>query len=364
MSRPVFPVLSTDRMMQMLEPPHGRIRLIIDTDTHNEIDDQFALAWALLSQDVFEIEGVLAAPYSFAHHQAPLLAAYEEVKRDEGGDSPEVAIVGSYHRWARNLIAAGTDPYTLEFVGPDEGMVLSYQEILKVYELMGEDPRGVAFAGSPGYLPSLDQPYRNDAVDHLIERAMVEDDRPLYVAAIGAVTNIASAILVEPRIIERIVVTWTSSYPSFSSLSSRPSLNLVQDLHASRLLFDCGVPHVYLPGFYIGAQLTLSLPDMERWVRGRGKIGDYLYDLYTHNPIQRQRGITDQDGRTWVIWDMINFAWLMDPDWVPSQLVPSPVLNQELYWEHPDGRHLMREAVGIDRDAIFRDFFRKLEAAA
>jgi purine nucleosidase len=163
--------------------------------------------------------------------------------------------------------------------------------------------------------------------------------------------------------IERIVVTWTSSYPSFSPLSNRPSLNLVQDLHASRILFDCGVPHVYLPGFYIGAQLTISLPDMERWVKGRGRIGDYLYELYTNNPIQRQRGITDQADRTWVIWDLINFAWLLDPDWVPSELMSSPVLGEDLYWEHPDSRHLMREAVGIDRDAIFRDFFRKLENA-
>jgi len=363
MTSPVFPVLSPDRMRQMLEPPRGRIRLIIDTDTHNEIDDQFALAWALSSQDAFDIEGILAAPYSFAHHQAPLLAAYEEIKRDEEGDSPEVAIVGSYHRWARNLVAAGTDPYSLQFVGPDEGMALSYEEILKVYELMGADPSGAVFAGSPGFLSSPDEPFRNEAVDHLIERAMADDERPLYVAAIGAVTNIASAILIEPRIIERIVVVWTSSYPSFSPLSNRPSLNLVEDLYASRLLFDCGVPHVYLPGFYIGAQLTLSLPDMETWVKGRGAIGDYLYHLYTHNPIQRQRGITDQEDRTWVIWDMITLAWLLDPEWVPSHLVASPVLGAELFWEHPDGRHLMREAVGIDRDAIFRDFFRKLETA-
>ena len=126
---------------------------------------------------------------------------------------------------------------------------------------------------------------------------------------------------------------------------------------------DCGVPHVYLPGFYIGAQSTLSLPDMQRWVKGRGRIGDYLYHLYTNNPIQRQRGITDQEDRTWVIWDMINFAWLLHPDWVPSQLVPSPTLDADMSWEHLDGRHLMREAVGIDRDAIFRDFFQKLETA-
>jgi inosine-uridine nucleoside N-ribohydrolase len=212
-------------------------------------------------------------------------------------------------------------------------------------------------------LPGPHEPLRTEAAEHLIERAMAEDERPLYVAAIGAVTNIASAILMEPRIIERIVVVWTSSYPSWSPLPSWPSLNLVQDLAASRLLFDSGVPLVYLPGFYIGAQLTISLPDMERWVKGHGRIGDYLYHLYTHNPIRIQLGVTDAAHRTWVIWDLICFAWLMQSEWVPSRLTPSPVLDEELLWQHPPGRHAIREAVGIFRDEIFRDFYRKLETA-
>ena len=66
-----FPTITEDEMRRRLEPPEGKIRLIIDTDTHNEIDDQYALAWALLSQDQLEIEGVLAEPYSHRHHRQP-----------------------------------------------------------------------------------------------------------------------------------------------------------------------------------------------------------------------------------------------------------------------------------------------------
>ncbi len=359
-----FPKLSEEKMRQMLMLPSGKMRVIIDTDTNNEIDDQFAIAWALLSQDRLEIEGVLAEPYSFAHHQAPMLAAYEQILNQGAGEQKEVMLVGSYHNWAQNLIDANIDPRTVNFVLPDEGMELSYQEILKVYALMDADPTGLVFRGSPGYLPSLDQPIQSAAVDHLIERAMADDKRPLYVVAIGAVTNIASAILIEPKIIENMVVIWTSGYPSRSNMSNLTSLNLMQDEVSSRLLFDCGVPHVYLPGFYIGAQLTLSLPDMKEWVRGRGKIGDYLYHLYTHNPIHKQRGITDHFARTWVIWDVINIAWMLNPDWVPSQIMHSPILTDDLHWQHDPSRHLMREAVGINRDAIFRDFFTKLEQAS
>ncbi|MEM7802784.1 MAG: hypothetical protein AAF633_26580, partial [Chloroflexota bacterium] len=139
--------------------------------------------------------------------------------------------------------------------------------------------------------------------------------------------------------------------------------NLMQDIPASQMIFDSGVPHVYLPGFYIGEQLKISLPEMERWVKGSGKIGEYLFHLYTHNPIHRQRGITDLFGRTWVIWDIINIAWLLNPDWVASELFPSPVLTDDLYWAHPPDRHLMREAIMINRDGIYRDFLRKLETA-
>ena len=74
-------------------------------------------------------------------------------------------------------------------------------------------------------------------------------------------------------------------------------------------------------------------------------------------------GVTDQTGRTWIIWDLICLAWLLEADWVPSRLVMAPTLDAELRWQHPADQHAIREAIGIDRDAIFRDFFRKLESA-
>ena len=88
---------------------------------------------------------------------------------------------------------------------------------------------------------------------------------PLYVAALGCVTNIASALLLAaPEIARRIVVVWTSGYPSHAQHLINFSLNLEQDLSASRVLLGSGVPLVYLPGFHVGAQLRLSLPEMQR----------------------------------------------------------------------------------------------------
>lgn len=138
------------------------------------------------------------------------------------------------------------------------------------------------------------------------------------------------------------------------------SLNLEQDLAASRLLLDSGVPHVYLPGFHVGAQLRLSLAEMERCVRGRGAIGDYLHELFTNNPLWTIYEVDRRQPYSWVIWDVICIAWLLNPEWVPSELVRTPRLGDDMRWRADTGRHLMREGCAVQRDAIFNDFFSKL----
>ncbi len=350
-------------MRRLLTPPDGPIRVILDTDTANEIDDQFALAWTLLSPERIALEGVTAEPYSFQHHRPELLQSHAILQAGGPRNADEAALVAQYRGWVEGLTGLGKDPAELAFVPPDEGMERSYEEILRVYEKLAMDPGERVFRGAPGYLTSLDAPIRSAAAEFIVERALAAADAPLYVCAIGCVTNVASALLLEPKIIDNMVVLWTSAYPSQCRHNNAPSLNLVQDRLASQLLFDCGVAHVYLPGYHVGAQLRISLPEMEAWVRGKGAIGDYLHHLFTHNPIHEQRGVTDIAQRTWVIWDIINIAWLLNPAWVPSDIVPSPVLDDDLFWRHPPGRHLMREAYDVNRDAIFRDFYRCLETA-
>lgn len=63
-------------------------------------------------------------------------------------------------------------------------------------------------------------------------------------------------------------------------------------------MFDSGVPLVYLPGYHVGVQLKISLPEMERFVRGRGDIGDYLHQLYANNPLHEMFAITGAETKT------------------------------------------------------------------
>ncbi len=314
-----------------LAEPTGTVRLVIDTDAANEIDDQFALAWALLSPEKLRVEAVYAAPFSFAHRRASLPKA--------PADAPP-------------------------FNAPGVGMQRSHEEILRVFERLGLDAQGRVFEGSDGYLVSSTQAKRSPAVDHLVALARsCRGDQPLYVVALGCVTNIASALLLAPDIADRIVVVWTSGYPSHAP-QVNDSFNLEQDPAASRLLLDSGVPHVYLPGFHVGAQLRLSLAEMERYARGRGAIGDYLHELFTHNPLWTIYEVDNLQPYSWVIWDVICIAWLLNPEWVPSELVRTPRLDDGLRWQAEPGRHLMREAYAVQRDAIFNDFFTRLCGAA
>jgi inosine-uridine nucleoside N-ribohydrolase len=354
-----FAPLDPKLMAERLGRPGPMPRVIIDTDTANEIDDQYAVAWAILSQGRMKLEGVTAAPYSFLHHRDGLYEAVEALQKGDGTDH-DSKFVGPFAGWAKRLLAQGRTADDIEFVTPDVGEARSYDEIIRVFEACHEPHEGRVFHGSTEHLPSYDKPVESEAAQFIIDQARNREDGPVYILAMGALPNIGSALLMAPDIIDNIVVVWTAGFPSYAPFCNLPSLNLVQDQLSSRLLFECGVPQVYLPGYHVGAQLTISLPEMERFVKGRGDIGDYLWHLYTNNPLHVKYAISEPQTKTWVVWDIINVAWLLDAAYVPTHLTTSPHLSEDLYWQQSDERHAMLEAYDVNRDAVFEDFYRCL----
>ena len=318
--------MAREAYLKRLCLPSGRVQIVIDTDAANEIDDQFALAWALGRQDRLDIRGIYATPFSFAHRRS----LYPKAAFDAPPFNP-----------------------------PDVGMERSFHEIERVQDLLALQQRPAAMRGSPSYLRSLDEPISSDASEHLIATAMgMPTDEPLYVVALGCATNVSSALLLAPEIAQKIVVVWTSAYPTHAPHLNQ-SFNLEQDVLASQWLYDSGVPLVYLPGYHVGAQLRLSLAEVERHVQPQGAIGAYLHELFADNPIWALTG-RPSEAHSWVIWDLINIAWLLNPDWVPSHIVDTPILSQDLRWKQRESAHPMREAFAVQRDAIFNDLFARL----
>ena len=241
-------------------------------------------------------------------------------------------------------------------------MELSYREILRVFEALDVPRAGRIVRGATDYLRSLEAPRPTPAVEAIVDLAKSAGP-PLYIAAIGCVTNVAAALLCAPEIVRNVVLIWTSAFPSHAPHCNRPSLNLMQDPIASRLLFDCGAPLVYLPGYQVGAQLRISRPEMDAFMRGRSQIGNLLHDLYVDSPLHRLFAAEPEGRRTWIIWDIITIAWLLNPDWVPTHLTRAPILTEDLYWRHDRRRHAMLEGHDVRRDEIFMDIYDKIAAA-
>ncbi len=303
-----------DRLRQLLEPPTGKCQVVIDTDTYNEIDDQYAVAYAILSPQRMEVEAVYAAPYL-------------NNRSKSAGD----------------------------------GMEKSYQEILRILEFLKRPSAGFALKGSSRFMEGPDKPVESPAARDLIAKAMKPRQGPLYVLTLGCPVNVSSAILMEPKIRDRIVVVWlggtTHVWPSAREF------NLQQDLHASRVLFDSGVPLVQIPTKNVSEHLRTTIPEMERWVKGRSKLGDYLFAQYVEYEDKRGKGKPRPYPQSKVIWDISAVAWIIEPKWLPSALVESPVLTAGFRWEKAPGRHMIRVAADCERDAVFYDLFEKLAAS-
>lgn len=367
---PSFPKIPKKVLEKMLQPPKPPVRIVIDSDVDNEVDDYFALTWILQSAESFQIEGVYAAPYSFRSRTLQLNEAYAILQSGGPKNEQEKKLVARYGGQVSAITALGLVPPDLlrdEHVAgdPERGMLESFVRTREIFTVLGHFCDSLLFKGSDRYLGSPPVPVESPAARHLIERARASSpENPLYVVALACLTNIVSAILLAPDIIRNIVVVWTAGYPTNVADIANISFNTEQDIPASQLLFACGVPVVYLPGFYIGQQLTLSLSDVEMSVRGRGAIGDLLYQRFVANSLFDYYGILSASGVafTWVLWDLICVAWLLNPGWVSTALRPSPVLTDDLFWKQVPGRPVIREGIGISRNGIFKDLFTKLAA--
>ena len=148
-------VPNTESLLRRLTKPKGKIDVVLDTDTYNELDDQFALSYMMKNSDKLNVKALYAAPFL----------------NDKS-------------------------------VSPKDGMEKSYDEILKLLTLLKrEDLKSVTFKGSETYLTDEDKPVLSPAAEDLAKRAMdYTPEKPLYVVAIGAITNVASALLLKPEI--------------------------------------------------------------------------------------------------------------------------------------------------------------------
>lgn len=138
-----------------------------------------------------------------------------------------------------------------------------------------EDRKADVFKGSRTYLPDEKTPVDSPAARHLCELAMTYSvEKPLYVVAIGAITNVASALLLEPRIADRIVLVWLGGH--FDTWPDTREFNLFQDVAGARVVFGCGCPLVQLPCMGVVSSFYVTGPELRTWLSGKNALCDYL----------------------------------------------------------------------------------------
>ncbi len=293
-------------------PREAKARILLDTDAANYFDDQFALAYAALSTEAIQIEAVYAAPF------------------------------------VNKRVSA-----------PEEGMERSYEEIGRVLDALRIGRRLPVVKGAARWMGGSGQPVKSPAAEDIVERVMSDKSDIRYIVAIGAPTNVASALLLEPKLAGRTTIVWLGGTPHH--YPSAVEFNLKQDPAAVRVLFDAGARLMHLPAPGLAENLRTNREELERRLRGRSAIGNYL--LGRVEELGSGEQVSEGASRTLAIWDMAPVAWLANAQWVQSTLVPSPLLSDDLAWLHSPYRHRIRVAIRILRDAVFTDFFRKASSA-
>lgn len=286
-------------------PESKMVRVITNTDAKNEADDQFAIVQTLLSPR-FDNRGIIAAHFG--------------TKRTQ------------------------------------HSMEESYNEIQKVLGLMNF-PSSLVCHGAPTALPDKDTPVDSEGARLIIEEAMKDDPRPLYVTFLGPLTDMASALLMEPRIADRMTCIWIGGgkYPDGGW-----EFNLNNDVPAANVVMQSTMPVWQIPRDTY-SQVIVSLAELESKVRPCGKLGEYLFDqlaAWSHTPGALA---SPRTGEYWCLGDspvvgVLLFSHMYSYDWIQA-----PVITPELHYVPYSLNRPIRVYHEVDNRFILEDFFAKLK---
>mgnify|MGYP004533069247 FL=1 len=279
-----------------------KINIILDTDTYNECDDQFALSYLIKSTDLFNIEAITVAPYS-------------HTKRD---------------------------------VKVRDSQKLSYNEILKICNWLNFDTDNKVFKGSMDYIQNgYDE--KNDAVNKIIEIAL--KNNKTYILGIGAITNIALAIKKEPKIVNKIEIIWLGG----NELSYKDNLeyNFRQDVEAVKIVFESKVKLIILPCKNIVSKLRIDINTLKKHLENKSELCNYLIERFYNDGYH---GIKESR----IIWDISVIAYMINKNWFETEQISCPNIRKDTSYEVTDNRHNITFVTKLDRNKIYEDLFNKL----
>lgn len=247
----------------------NKLKVIIDSDTANEIDDSFALSYALANDDVLDIKAITLAPF----------------------------VVGYKH------------------ISPKDSLLESKAEANRVLRLMGYKNPKLVHMGSKdfftnGYCES------NAAVEKIIE---VAKKGKVTIVALGVLTNIAVALKLEPSIAKNLHVIWLGTKNLLHEVFD--DSNYRKDKDAFEVVAKSNVEMTVIPS-YIGKFIVTSVHELKRNV-AVNDIGKYLLRLSkTVNFENEGLGVK-------TIYDIAPIAYIVNPDMFDVKSIPVNYLLKE-----------------------------------
>jgi len=280
--------------------PEQKLRVIISTDAKNEVDDQYAIAYALLSPKI-EVVGIAAA--HFVLH------------------------------------------------GLLDSMEKSYQEIECVLDKMGLLGQIPVLRGAPQNLANANQPIDSEAARFIIEQAHTPG-QPLYVLNIGAITDMASAYLLDPTIsagIEAVVWLGGNAFPE-----GGPEFNLANDVAAANVIMDSDLKFWQIP---INASIAMIVccAEIVHRIKPCGAIGEYLADITLPTGTQ-ECGINEEYR---ILWDIAGVSVILTPNLHKHHDANAPRFGEDMRYVTVEREHAIRVYDTIDARFTMEDLYAK-----
>jgi purine nucleosidase len=279
----------------------ARIPVVLSTDVGNEIDDQWAITYLLL-QPRFDVLGVMSA-------HAPTITA-----------------------------PAGHT---------------SYRILVDVVEnRLGMRRHPPLIEGGSLPMENAKTPRSSPAVNFLIKtsRRFSKDNR-LTVLMIGAGTDVASAILTDPTIVERVRIIQMG----FNDEQGGNEFNIANDVHAVQAILDSSVPLVIGPGKVCRASLSLTFDQAREMLAKRGAIGAWLWEEYQAWYFRYVKPLRVNDfSKPWVIWDDVTLAYVLGM--TTQHTLPRPILRDDMTFEQLKTDQTITWITDVDEQRMWADF--------
>lgn len=283
-------------------PAEKRARVLISTDAKNEADDQFAIVHALLTPS-FEVTGIVPAHFGTRRTTASLRESREEV----------------------DLLLA----------------------------LMGWQGRVPVVDGAAAAMASETELAPSEGAALIVAEALREDPRPLHVPVYGPLTDVASALLMEPAIAARSVkVVWIGGGPW---PAGGPEFNLSNDIAAANVVMRSGLEVWQIPST-VYRKMAVSYAELEEKVGPHGRLGRYLADQVVAFNTAAVPGPIEFRS----LGDSPAVGVIMDPQCGHWDWRPAPTFDDRMAYVHSGQHRPIRVYETVDARFVHEDFFAKL----